>query len=104
MVGGVLSTMFSLLGENDDRHDGVREGRFGWRIGSAIKISCPSYLGHNLFPSIQIGTKMVGGVLSTMFSLLGENDDRHDGVREGRFGWRIGSAIKISCPSYLGHN
>ena len=33
-----------------------------------------------------------------------KNDERREGVREGRFGWGIGSAIKISCSSYLGPN
>ena len=29
-----------------------------------------------------------------------KNDDHREGVRGGRFGWGIGSAIKISCPWY----
>ena len=33
-----------------------------------------------------------------------KNDVRREGVRVGRFGWGIGSAIKMSCPSYLGRN
>ena len=33
-----------------------------------------------------------------------KNDERREGVRGGRLGWGIGSAIKISCPSYLRPN
>ena len=35
-------------------------------------------------------------------SVRSENDKHREGVQGGRFGWGIGSAIKISCPSYLG--
>ena len=33
-----------------------------------------------------------------------KNDERREGVRGGYFRWGISSAMKISCPSYLGPN
>ena len=35
--------------KNDERREGMRGERFELGIGSAIKISCPSYLGPNWF-------------------------------------------------------
>ena len=49
-VSAPLSTTIGLCpseAKNDECREGVRGRRFGWEIGSAIKISCPSYLGPN---------------------------------------------------------
>ena len=61
-------------------------------------------------PSPQTACKMVrNGVRAAQYYLSvsaspskAKNDQRREGLRRGRFGWGIGSAIKISCPSYLG--
>ena len=37
------------VAKNDEHRVGVWGGRFEWGIGSAIKISCPSFLGPNWF-------------------------------------------------------
>ena len=49
-------------------------GRFGWGIVSAIKISCPSYLGHNCF----LFWEYSGGILEVFW-------DRSPGVFWGKF-------------------